>query len=129
MISLVSNYLLLDSILLTTETIQYTKNILYLFWQIFLFKNLKKKKKYYYKKNNDNKNYNFYIKKVPPKGKYSDYIEFINKLPNNQPASLFGFHENAMIARDLKETDELCNALLLISNSSGKSVQTASGSG
>lgn len=66
---------------------------------------------------------------VPPKGKYSDYIEFINKLPNNQPASLFGFHENAMIARDLKETDELCNALLLISNSSGKSVQTASGSG
>lgn len=48
-------------------------------------------------------------------------MKFIDELPSIQPPSIFGFHENAEIMRDIKDTDELCNCLLLIIGGSGSS--------
>lgn len=43
---------------------------------------------------------------------YSKYLEHIQKLPLEEPPSLFGFHPNANITKELKETSELCYDLL-----------------
>ena len=40
------------------------------------------------------------------------YIESIYRMPLEEPPSLFGFHPNANITKDLKETDELCYDLI-----------------
>ncbi|KRX05785.1 P-loop containing nucleoside triphosphate hydrolase [Pseudocohnilembus persalinus] len=58
----------------------------------------------------DNPKYN-----VPPIGSHKEYLDFIQKIPQITPSSLFGFHENAEIVKDLKETDEICGSLLLLS--------------
>ncbi|EGR32330.1 hypothetical protein IMG5_087930 [Ichthyophthirius multifiliis] len=52
---------------------------------------------------------------LPQVGSHNDYTQFIEEeLPLNQRPSIFGFHENGMIVKDLKETDEICNSLLLM---------------
>jgi len=43
---------------------------------------------------------------------YSAYKEMITRLPIEDPPELFGFHPNANITKELKETDETCYALL-----------------
>ena len=35
---------------------------------------------------------------------YNKYLEYISKLPLEEPPSLFGFHPNANITKELKET-------------------------
>ena len=42
------------------------------------------------------------------------YVEYINNLPSEQPPELFGFHVNANISKNLKETDEIMKSLLRI---------------
>uniref|UniRef100_A0A671G5X3 Dynein axonemal heavy chain 12 n=1 Tax=Rhinolophus ferrumequinum TaxID=59479 RepID=A0A671G5X3_RHIFE len=50
---------------------------------------------------------------APPKGTYSDYIEFIKKLPFTQHPEIFGLHENVDISKDLQHTKILFQSLLL----------------
>ena len=45
---------------------------------------------------------------------YEDYLKFIDNIPVALPAKLYGFHSNADISKDLKETNDICNNLLLI---------------
>ncbi|KAL4429302.1 hypothetical protein ABPG74_002288 [Tetrahymena malaccensis] len=63
---------------------------------------------------------------VPPIGNHADYIKFIEeKIPLNQSPSIFGFHDNGVIVKDLKETDDLCGALLMMMG--GNSMSNAEG--
>jgi len=50
-----------------------------------------------------------------PANKYSyeDFVEFIKKLPSDQKPEVFGMHDNVDISRELRETNELCDSVLL----------------
>jgi len=37
-------------------------------------------------------------------------------MPVITPSQLFGFHENGEIVKDLKETEELCGSLLVLTS-------------
>jgi hypothetical protein len=50
---------------------------------------------------------------------YTRYLDHIMRLPLDEPPSLFGFHPNANITKDLKETDELCYDLLKMGDIEG----------
>ena len=56
---------------------------------------------------------------VPPHGAYKSYIEAINKVPLIVEPEVFGLHENATISKDIKETDEMLESLMLTQSSSG----------
>ncbi|KAI8621842.1 dynein heavy chain and region D6 of dynein motor-domain-containing protein [Chytriomyces sp. MP71] len=43
----------------------------------------------------------------PPKGKHSDYVEYIKQLPLNQSPEIFGVHDNGDIAKQLADTKNL----------------------
>ncbi|KAJ3020398.1 UNVERIFIED_CONTAM: Dynein heavy chain 7, axonemal [Siphonaria sp. JEL0065] len=44
---------------------------------------------------------------APPKGKHSDYVEYIKQLPLNQSPEIFGVHDNGDIAKQLADTKNL----------------------
>lgn len=46
-------------------------------------------------------------------GSYEDYVEFIKALPQAQAPEVFGMHENVDMTRELSETRELFNSVLL----------------
>ncbi|KAM8834259.1 LOW QUALITY PROTEIN: dynein axonemal heavy chain 12-like [Synchiropus picturatus] len=49
----------------------------------------------------------------PPKSSYQGYLEFIQGLPPSQDPEVFGLHENANISKDLRQTRQLLDSLLL----------------
>ncbi|KAJ3106842.1 Dynein heavy chain 7, axonemal [Phlyctochytrium planicorne] len=49
---------------------------------------------------------------APPKGKYTDYLEFIKSLPLNQSPEIFGVHDNGDIAKQLADTKSLFSSVL-----------------
>ncbi|XP_077865268.1 dynein axonemal heavy chain 12 [Saccoglossus kowalevskii] len=55
----------------------------------------------------------------PPKGSYEDYVEFIKALPLMQKPEVFGMHDNVDISRELQETRELFNNVLLTQGGRG----------
>lgn len=50
---------------------------------------------------------------APCEGSYEDYVEFIKALPQSQAPEVFGMHENVDMTRELSETRELFNSVLL----------------
>jgi dynein heavy chain len=62
---------------------------------------------------------------APPKGSYDSYVGYIKALPLNQNPEVFGIHENGDIAKDLNDTRQLFDSILLTqaraSSSGGKS--------
>ncbi|XP_046853910.1 dynein axonemal heavy chain 12-like isoform X2 [Xenia sp. Carnegie-2017] len=50
---------------------------------------------------------------APPKGTYESYVEFIKELPANQTPEIFGMHDNVDISKELQETRQLFNSVLL----------------
>ncbi|CAL8109272.1 unnamed protein product [Orchesella dallaii] len=57
---------------------------------------------------------------IPSKADYNDVVDFIKKLPLSQKPEVFGMHDNVDISRELRETRELCDAILLtLQRSSG----------
>ena len=51
---------------------------------------------------------------VPPVGSYDSYLEFISKLPSEQPPELYGLHSNALISKAMQETDNITSKLIAI---------------
>ncbi|XP_070559445.1 dynein axonemal heavy chain 12-like isoform X2 [Ptychodera flava] len=56
---------------------------------------------------------------APPKGSYEDYVEFIKAMPLMQKPEVFGMHDNVDISRELQETRQLFNNVLLTQGSRG----------
>ncbi|KAJ3342024.1 Dynein heavy chain 7, axonemal [Gonapodya sp. JEL0774] len=56
---------------------------------------------------------------APPKGSYESYLQFIKALPLSQNPEVFGLHENADIAKDLKESNEMVSSILLTQSRAG----------
>jgi len=56
---------------------------------------------------------------VPNLETHEEYVEFIKKFPLGQQPEVFGMHENCDITRELKETRELCDAILFTQDKSG----------
>lgn len=50
---------------------------------------------------------------APQKGTYEDYVEFIKELPPTQLPEVFGMHDNVDITRELHETQQLFDSVLL----------------
>ncbi|KAL7754340.1 hypothetical protein RI367_000321 [Sorochytrium milnesiophthora] len=50
---------------------------------------------------------------APPKGTLESYTNYIKDLPLNQLPEVYGIHENGDITKDLKETTQLIDAILL----------------
>ncbi|CAK8689424.1 unnamed protein product [Clavelina lepadiformis] len=50
---------------------------------------------------------------VPPNMSYEEYIEFIKAFPTNQQPEVFGMHENVDISKELQETRQIFNSVLL----------------
>lgn len=55
---------------------------------------------------------------VPSKMEYEGYIDFIKALPTTQLPEVFGMHENVDISKELQETRQLFNSVLLAMGSS-----------
>jgi dynein heavy chain len=49
----------------------------------------------------------------PQKGNYDDYLTFIQNLPTDQGPEVFGMHDNVDISRELQETKQLFDSVLL----------------
>ncbi|XP_013387188.1 dynein heavy chain 12, axonemal, partial [Lingula anatina] len=56
---------------------------------------------------------------LPPKGDYDSYLEFIKALPQSQSPEVFGMHDNVDISRELQETKDMFDSVLLTLGSSG----------
>ena len=54
-----------------------------------------------------------------PDGKHEDYLTYIKELPLIAGPEAFGLHDNADISKDLKETNELLNSMLLTQSRQG----------
>jgi dynein heavy chain len=54
------------------------------------------------------------IYKSPVEGIHSDYVEYINSLPNSEGPDVFGMHENALITFQLQESNKISNVVLSI---------------
>lgn len=52
--------------------------------------------------------------KAPESTEYGQLLKYIEAMPTIAPPQLFGFHTNAEISRDLKETNDMTYDLLLI---------------
>ncbi|KAL3319619.1 hypothetical protein Ciccas_001702 [Cichlidogyrus casuarinus] len=50
---------------------------------------------------------------APPKLEYTEYIEFIKSLPTTQHPEIFGMHENVDITREVAESKQLFDSVLL----------------
>ncbi|KAJ3406762.1 Dynein heavy chain 7, axonemal [Chytriomyces hyalinus] len=55
---------------------------------------------------------------APPKGKHSDYVEYIKQLPLNQSPEIFGVHDNGDIAKQLADTKNLFASVIKTQESS-----------
>ena len=51
--------------------------------------------------------------RAPPKGDYQSYLDYINTLPLIAAPEVYGFHANADISKDMKDTDELLDSFML----------------
>ena len=60
-----------------------------------------------------------YLQPNIPEGAYEDYIASLRALPTFASPEVFGLHANAAITKELKETRELFNAILLTQARSG----------
>ncbi|KAJ3192416.1 Dynein heavy chain 7, axonemal [Irineochytrium annulatum] len=49
---------------------------------------------------------------APPKGKYSEYLDYIKQLPLNQTPEIFGVHDNGDITKQLTDTKNLFACIL-----------------
>jgi len=56
---------------------------------------------------------------VPAESDYNSIIEYIKQLPLNQLPDIFGIHDNGDIARQLSETKQLFNSIMLTQEKSG----------
>ncbi|XP_015752501.1 PREDICTED: dynein heavy chain 12, axonemal-like [Acropora digitifera] len=56
---------------------------------------------------------------APPKSEYDQYVEFIKELPVSQTPEVFGMHDNVDISKELQETKELFDSVLLTQSQSG----------
>jgi len=56
---------------------------------------------------------------VPEGVVYEEVIEFIGKLPPSQKPEIFGMHDNVDMSRELKETRQLLDAVLLTQEQAG----------
>ncbi|XP_019624138.1 PREDICTED: dynein heavy chain 12, axonemal-like isoform X1 [Branchiostoma belcheri] len=54
---------------------------------------------------------------APPKGDYESYVNFIKNLPFSQHPEIFGMHENVDISKELLETRQLFDSILLTQES------------
>ncbi len=70
------------------------------------------------------------VYRVPHSVDYQDYLEAIRQLPTVQAPTVFGMHDNVIIARDLLEGDNLMSSLIALQNcySSGVNIGIDSGS-
>uniref|UniRef100_A0A8C8MKR5 Dynein axonemal heavy chain 12 n=1 Tax=Oncorhynchus tshawytscha TaxID=74940 RepID=A0A8C8MKR5_ONCTS len=64
---------------------------------------------------------------APPKSNYEDYIEFIRNLPFLQHPEVFGMHENVDISKDLQQTKQLFDSLLLTQGGGAKGGASSGG--
>jgi dynein heavy chain len=55
----------------------------------------------------------------PAHGEYESYIEYAKSLPSFPEPEIFGFHQNANITKNLNETDNTLEAILLTQASAG----------
>ena len=56
------------------------------------------------------------IYRVPHSVNYHDYLDAIRQLPTIQAPTVFGMHDNVIIARDLLEGDNLMSSLIALQN-------------
>jgi len=54
---------------------------------------------------------------VPPPMKYDGYVDYIKKFPVTQHPEIFGMHENVDISKELQETKQLFDSILLAQGS------------
>ncbi|RMX38335.1 hypothetical protein pdam_00005508 [Pocillopora damicornis] len=57
---------------------------------------------------------------APPKSSYDQYVEFIKELPLSQTPEVFGMHDNVDISKELQETKQLFDSVLLTQSQSGE---------
>ena len=57
--------------------------------------------------------------RVPPHGEYVSYLNFINSMPLIAAPEVYGFHDNADIAKDIGDTDALLETLSLTQSREG----------
>lgn len=57
--------------------------------------------------------------KIPAPGPLSTYVDYVNSLPIIPMPEAFGLHDNADIAKDLSDTQTLCQSLLAMTGSAG----------
>lgn len=50
---------------------------------------------------------------VPTFDAYQDYLAFVDNLPLTAPPGVYGFHVNANITKELNETSQLIDTLLI----------------
>eukprot|EP00899_Mesostigma_viride_P012092 jgi/Mesvir1/20884/Mv07961-RA.1 len=58
---------------------------------------------------------------VPPDSKYDGFLAFIKRLPMTVAPEMYGFHSNADISKELKESELLADSLLLTQSSTASS--------
>jgi len=56
---------------------------------------------------------------APPTGDHQDYLDYVESLPQRVPTEIFGFHSNADITKNNKETQILFDSLLLTASTTG----------
>lgn len=66
---------------------------------------------------------------VPPVMPYEGYIDFIEKLPLEQPPELYGLHRNAMISKAVQETDLISMKVMQVIATSKPSDSSSSSGG
>jgi dynein heavy chain len=66
---------------------------------------------------------------VPPVGTYNSYLEFISKLPLEQPPELYGLHNNALISKAVQDTDVITKKLIGIVGTPSSAFKEDGGSG
>ena len=59
--------------------------------------------------------------KVPNVGDHQSYLDYISRLPREQPPELYGMHRNAIISKAVQETDQLTLKLMNILGSTTQS--------
>ena len=63
--------------------------------------------------------------RAPAHGSYRDYLEYIDTLPRVAAPEVYGFHANADIAKDVKDTDAFLDAFSLTQSRDGASGGTS----
>ena len=58
--------------------------------------------------------------RAPPKGDYQSYLDYINTYRWIAAPEVYGFHANADISKDMKDTDELLDSFMLTQSRDGR---------